>query len=193
MTRSRPSGGDPTARARRRPRFCKKTPPEAVNRTRRPKFPVHMDLTVIRKNFGGLREKTPRRSAPLLLSPPLPCSRAPPTSPPPPTLTVASALLPAQIEGNGGLRRRLFSLLPADRSPGRRDIAGIAAAASAALRRLCTPPRPLRRPISGGAATFGEPASGRIRQAHARAPARAGSSPAWLTRPRRLRPPTTPR
>ena len=111
----------------------------------------------------------------------------------PPTRCAAATHLPARIRACGKLRRRSLSLLDAAHSPGRCEIAGIAAAASAAFRRICTPPRLLRRPINGGAAIFEKPASGRIREVHGRAPARADSSPAWSTRPRRFRPPTTPR
>ena len=108
--------------------------------------------------------------------------------PRPPARRAASPPLPARIEAEHQLRRRRLSLLAADRPQGRRARAGIAAAAPATLRRVSTPPRPLRRPKRGVGAAYAHHATRRVGSGHARVPERRGAPPASSTPPRPSQP-----
>ena len=105
--------------------------------------------------------------------------------PAPPTRRTAAPLLPVQIDGHREVRRPHPSLLTQHRLPGRRARAGVGAAAPAAIRRVWTPPPPVRRPTRGGAATCRRPATARVRRPPARVPARAdAAAPACSPSPR---------
>ena len=114
-------------------------------------------------------------------------------SPPPPPRAAAAPRLLAQIDARGELRRRILSVLAAERVPGRPRRPAIVAAVPAGRRRVRTSPVPLRRPTRGGAAVYGRLATSRVRRAQRRVLGRRGAPPSSSAPPRQLRPTVTSR